>query len=220
MDKIFLWFVKITGWPLHLFYYKKKVICLDNDKSLRKIKGPALLISNHTSVYDFPLMMFTFMGRTIRTLVAEVMYKHNKFLSRLLFKIGAIKVDRDSYDFAFMSKMIDCLNKGQVGLIYPEARVPKDEERGNLLEFKPSYVYVALEANVPIIPIYTNGAYGRLKKKMGTGAMVVIGRPIDVTNMYDDTKDEKANISYISDYVKGKIEELKTYLENNERKEI
>ena len=80
MNKIFLWFVKITGWPLHLLYYKKEVICLDNDKSLRKIKGAALIISNHTSVYDFPLIMFTFFKRTIRTLIAEVMYKHNKFL--------------------------------------------------------------------------------------------------------------------------------------------
>ena len=218
MDKVFLWFVKITGWPLQLFYYRKKVYCLNDDKSLRKIKGAALIISNHTSVYDFPLMMYTFMGRTIRTLVAEIMYKHNRFLARLLFKIGAIKVDRDSYDFAFMSKMIDCLNKGQVGLIYPEARVPKEEEKGQMLEFKPSFVYVAMESGVPIIPIYTNGIYGRLKRQAKDRARVVIGKPINVFDLYDETKGEKENIQYISDYVKARIEELKAYLEKKDER--
>ena len=217
MNRLFLLFVKITGWPIALFYYRKKVICLNNDKSLRKIKGAALIVSNHTSVYDFPLMMFTFLNRTIRTLVAEVMYKKTPLLSKLLFKIGAIKVDRNSYDFAFLGKMIDCLNKGQVGLVYPEARVPKEEERGHFLEFKPSYVYMALEANVPIIPVYTNGMYGRLKRKYHDRAKVVIGKPIDVASLYKDNLDEKENINNINNYVKQNIEGLKHYLEEYEK---
>ena len=219
MNRLFLWFVKITGWPIALFYYRKKVICVDNDKSLKKIKGAALLVSNHTSVYDYPLMMFTFMGRSIRTLVAEIMYKKTPLLSKLLFKIGAIKVDRYTYDFAFMAKLIDCLNKGELGLVYPEARVPKDHERDHFLEFTPSYVYMALEANCPIIPIYTNGIYGKLKKKYHNRAKVVIGRPIDVASLYKDNLDEKENINNINNYVKGRIEDLKIYLEQYEKKE-
>ena len=217
MNRLFLWFVKITGWPIALFYYQKKVICLNNDKSLKKIKGAALLVSNHTSVYDYPLMMYTFLNRSIRTLVAEIMYQKTPLLSKLLFKIGAIKVDRNAYDFAFLGKMIDCLNKGQVGLVYPEARVPKEEERGHLLEFKPSYVYMALEASCPIIPIYTNGIYGKLKRKYKDRAKVVIGKPIDVASLYKDNLDEKENINNINNYVKEKIEDLKLYLEQYEK---
>lgn len=218
MNILFLWLVKITGWPLQLFYYRKKVYTLNNDKSLRKIKGSALIISNHTSVFDYPLMMFTFLGRTIRTLVAEVMYKKHKLLNKVLVRVGAIKVDRGVYDFSFMNKMIDCLNKGQVGLIYPESRVPREDERDHFLEFKPSYVYVALESGAPIIPIYTNGIYGRLKKKYKSHAKVVIGQKIYANELYNNDLSEKENITYINNYVKGKIEELKNYLEEYEKR--
>lgn len=218
MNLLFLWFAKITGWPVQLFYYHKKVYTLNNDKSLRHIKGAALIVSNHTSIYDYPLVMFTFLGRTIRTLVAEIMYTRNKFLTKLLIRMGGIRVDRNMYDFGFMGKMIACLKKGELGLVYPESRVPKENERGNLLEFKPSYVYMALEANVPIIPIYTNGAYGKLKRKYKTRAKTVIGKPIDVVNLYNNDLSEKENINYINDYVKERIIELKNYLDNYEKR--
>ena len=218
MNYLFLWFVKITGWPVQLFYYRKKVICLNNDKSLRRIKGGAMIVSNHTSIYDYPLVMFTFLGRTIRTLVAEIMYQQGKFVSKLLVRIGAIRVDRMVYDFGFLGKMIDCLKKGQLGLVYPESRIPKEDEKGSLLDFKPSYVYMALESKVPIVPIYTNGMYGKLKKKYKTRAKIVIGEKIDVCGLYDEAKSEKENINYINDYVKSKIIELKNYLEEHERK--
>lgn len=213
MNRLFLWFVKITGWPIQLFYYRKKVITIDNDKSLRKIKGGALIVSNHTSIYDYPLIMYTFLKRSIRLLVAEVMYNKNWFLSTFVKLIGGIKVDRETYDFAFLTKMIDCLKKGQVGLVFPESRLPKETEIGHLIEFKPSYVYIALEAGVPIIPIYTNGIYGKKKKVFKSRAKIVIGKPINVNELLDDKLDEKEYINNINNYVKEKIEELKNYLE-------
>ena len=213
MNKVFLWFVKITGWPVQLFYYHKKVYLYNNDKRLRKIKGGALIVSNHTSLYDYPLIMYTFMKRTIRTLVAEVMYKKNYFLTKLVSRMGAIRVDRDTYDFSFMPKMINVLNKGQVGLVFPESRLPLDNEKGQLLEFKPSYIYLALESEVPIIPVYTNGVYGKAKRKLKDRARIVIGNPIYVHDLYRDDLDEKENIKYINDYVKGTILELEKYLE-------
>ena len=113
--------------------------------------------------------------------------------------------------------MIDCLQKGEVGLVFPEARVPKDEERGHLLEFKPSYVYMALESGAPIIPIYTNGMYGKMKRKYHDRTKVVIGKPIDVASLYKDNLDEKENINNINNYVKQNIEDLKHYLEEYEK---
>lgn len=218
MNYLFLWFVKITGWPVQLFYYRKKVICLNGDKSLRKIKGGAMIISNHTSIYDYPLVMYTFLGRIIRTLVAEIMYQKNKFVSKLLVRIGSIRVDRTVSDFGFLGEMIDCLKRGQLGLIYPESRIPKENEKGTLLEFKPSYVYIALNAKVPIVPVYTNGIYGKLKRKYKNRAKIVIGEKINVNDLYDESKTEKENINYINDYVKNKVLELKQYLEEHERK--
>lgn len=216
MNKVFLWFVKITGWPFQYFYYHKKIITYNGDKKLKKIKGSALVISNHTSVYDYPLVMYTFPTRTIRTLVAEVMYNKNYFLTKLINRMGAIKVDRDSYDFSFMSKMKSCLNKGQVGLIFPESRLPLENERDSLLEFKPSYIYLALETDVPIIPFYTNGIYGKEKRRKKDRARVVIGNPIYVHDLYRNDLDEKENINFINEYVKERILDLKDYLERQD----
>ena len=129
-------------------------------------------------------------------------------MSKFMTGLGAIKVDRNSYDFGFMYEMIDVLNNNKVGLVYPEARLPKEEEVGTLLDFKPSYVYLALHTGAPIIPVYTNGVYGKLKKQKKDRARIIIGKKFYINDLYDSNKSEKENIEFINDYVKNKIQSL------------
>ena len=213
MGKVLEWFTKVTGYPVQCFYFHKKIYYEDKESSNRKIKGGALIISNHTSIYDYPLMMYVFPKRTMHVLVAEVTYEKNKPLRSLLKGLGAIKVDRTSHDFSFMSKVTDLLNKKKVVLIYPESRLPNEDEH-DLLEFKPSYILPALETGVPIIPIYTNGTYGKLKKQRKDRTRVMIGKKIFVNDLYNQSKSEKENIEYINSYIKKRIVELKELLEN------
>ena len=213
MNKVLAWFVKITGYPVQYFYYHKKIYYEDKKHTNRKIKGAALIVSNHTSIYDYPLMMYTFPSRNLHVLAAEVIYEKNWFLTHLVKGLGAIKVDRNNHDFAFMSEMIDVLNNKGVCLIYPESRLPTEEEEGSLLEFKPSYLYLALETGAPIIPVYTNGVYGKLKRKKKDCTRVVIGKKIFINDLYNENLSEKENIEFINDYIKNKIISLKTMLE-------
>ena len=220
MNRLFLWFVKLTGWPAECVYFHKKIYYEDKNIQRRKIKGGALVVSNHYSVYDYPLIMFTFMGRTVRPLVAEVIYQKGKFMSWFMKRLGAIRVDRDSYDFSFMSTMVNCLKKKQVGLVFPESRIGEEHEKvDGMLAFKPSFVYMALEANVPIIPVYTNGVYGKDKRKKHDRARIIIGKPINLNELYDETKSEKENIEYLCDYVREYIKNLGKQLEQKRRKE-
>ena len=212
MSSALNWFVKITGFPGEIIFYRKKIYYEDKKASNRKIKGPALIISNHTDIYDYPLMMYVFLGRNLHVLVAEVTYDLNGFMKWLLKGLGAIRVDRNNHDFAFMSQTTDLLKKDRVCLIYPESRLPEENERDHLLEFKPSYVYSALESGAPIIPVYTNGIYGKQKKLKKDRARVIIGKKIFVRDLYDSNKSEKENIEYINDYVKNKILSLKELL--------
>lgn len=213
MSSVLNWFVKITGFPGEIVFYRKKIYYEDKSASNRKIKGGALIISNHTDIYDYPLMMYTFLGRNLHVLVAEVTYDLNGFMKWLLKGLGAIRVDRNNHDFAFMSQTTDLLKKGKTCLIYPESRLPEENERDHLLEFKPSYIYSALESGAPIIPVYTNGIYGKQKKLKKDRARVIIGKKIFVRDLYDSNKSEKENIEYINDYVKNKILSLKELLE-------
>ena len=214
MNKFVLGFVKLTGLPLEHFYFRKKIYYEDKSVQSRKIKGGALIVSNHYSVYDYPLIMFTFFGRTVRPLVAEVIYQKSKFMARFMKDLGAIRVDRDSYDFSFMSQMVKCLSSKQVGLVFPESRIGEESEKADgMLPFKPSFVYMALEAGVPIIPVYTNGVYGKDKRKKHDRARIIIGKPIHLAELYDDNLDEKQNIDYLCNYTREYIKSLGNQLE-------
>ena len=92
--------------------------------------------------------------------------------------------------------------KGKVLEIYPESRLPLKHEK-NILPFKPSFVYLALESNAPIIPVYTNGEYNTKKR-----TKVLIGEKIYLRELYDDSKSEKENIDYLCNYVRDYIERL------------
>ena len=213
MSKVLNWFVKITGFPLEFFFYRKKIYYEDKKHTNRKIKGAAIVISNHTDIYDYPLMMYTFLSRNLHVLVAEITYDKNIFMKWFLKGLGAIRVDRNNHDFAFMSEVSNLLNKKKVVLIYPESRLPLEEERGTLLDFKPSYIYSALETGAPIIPVYTTGVYGKAKRKKKDRARLIIGKKIFVNDLYDSNKSEKDNIEYINKYIKDKVADLGKLLE-------
>ena len=214
MGSFLNWFVKITGFPGEVIFYRKKIYYEDKKASNRKIKGGAIIISNHTDIYDYPLMMYTFPGRNLHVLVAEITYDMNSFMKWLLKGLGAIRVDRNNHDFAFMSQTTELLKKNKVVLIYPESRLPNEDEKDHLLEFKPSYIYSALESGAPIVPVYTNGIYGRQKKLKKDRARVMVGKKIYVRDLYDSNKSEKENIESINAFVKNRILELKELLNN------
>lgn len=211
MSKLVLWFVKITGYIPQLFYFRKKVYYVNKKESNRRIKGSAIIVSNHKRLFDFVLYMYLFLNRDIYTVIGEVMFKKGKLFSWFLKKIGGIKVERDAYDFGFLSKCVNLLNKGKVVEIFPEGRLPLKEET-TLLEFKPSFVYLALESGAPIIPLYTNGSYAKK-----TRTKVIIGERIYVQDLYDNQKTEKENIDYICNYVKSYINDLGKMIDEKEK---
>ena len=203
MNRFVIWFTKITGAPICWFYFKKKIYYQNKKKQSRRIKGPAIIVSNHTSVYDYALYLYVFFGRCIRTLMAELLYEKNKFLKWFLKRMGGIRVDRNNYDFDFMGEAIKCLDKRQVVLIFPESRIPQEGE-ATPLEFKPSFIYVALESGAPIIPVYTNGEYN----KKGKRARVVIGEAIDLREVLGEAEPTKESIEMLANMVRERVIKL------------
>lgn len=199
---IFSWIVKITGYPFYWLVFRTKVYYQNKAAQSTKIKGKAIIVANHTSVWDFALMLFLFPFRLLRCVVAEVVYTHFG-MGLFLPLMGAIKVNRHEQDYAFISKSVDILNKGGVVEIYPEGRLPDREGDVPPLPFKPSTVYIALESGSPIIPVYSNGKYFAKER-----ARVLIGEPIYVRDLYDETLTEKENIENINEYLRNTIIQL------------
>ena len=207
-------FVKVTGWLPQLFAFRTKVYYEDKKAQSRKIKGKAIVISNHHQIWDYPLMMFVFLGRTIRCQIAELMYRKNIFLTVLLKLLGGVKVDRETRDFSFVGKSMKVLEKNGVLCIFPESRLPNEGEE-TPLPFKPSAAYIALMSGAPIIPVAHNGSYFSKER-----ARVMLGKPIDVQDWYDETLSEKENIENISKKLREKVIQLKDELEKQTKKRM
>lgn len=206
-------FVKVTGWIPQLFLFRNKIYYEDKAVQSRRVKGKAIILSNHHSVWDYPLLLFVFIGRTLRCLTAELMYRKNFVLTTLLKALGTIKVDRDAHDFSFMSKSEAVLNKNGALLVFPESRIPlKGEETP--LPFKPSAVYIALHSGAPIIPVALNGKYFQKAR-----SRVIIGKPIDAREMYQSELSEKENIEIINQKLRERIAELKNELDKRTEEE-
>ncbi len=205
MIKLFNAFVKITALPVQWVCFRTKVYYEDKKIQSRRIKGQAIIVSNHTSVYDYAVFLFVFFFRTLRYQMAEILFK-TKLLKWFLRRLGGIFVDRNSYDFLFVKKSVEILNKKGIVGIFPEGRIPKEGEE-KPLEFKTSATYIALESGAKIIPLYTNGSYFNKKR-----ARVIIGCPIDVQELWDDSLDEKTNIEQITKTIRKKVIDLKDEL--------
>lgn len=212
MTAFFNWFVKLTSWIAQRIVFRIKVY-YEDDTASRKIRGKAIVISNHCSVYDFAAMMFVFFQRTLRCVMSEILFRKNIIFTLFLKAIGGIRADRESYDFSFVARCKKILSRGGVVEIYPEGRLPRPgEERP--LPFKPSTVYLALESGAPIIPVYTNGKYFCKER-----TRVIVGKPICVESLYDATLSEKENIANINAHLRKKIIELGNELNRQENAE-
>ncbi|MBQ3266087.1 MAG: 1-acyl-sn-glycerol-3-phosphate acyltransferase [Ruminococcus sp.] len=157
------------------------------------------MISNHTSVFDYPVTIFVFWTRTLRFQMSELVM-NKPVLGVLLRMLGGIFVDRTTHDYGYMAKSERILDKGGVVGICPEGRIPlKGEERP--LPFKSGAAYLALTTDTTIIPMFTNGSYFNLKKR----ARVMIGMPIIPSQVADPSLSDKENIEKLNRVMREKI---------------
>ncbi len=194
-------FTKITGWPVQFLCFRTKVYYEDPAIQRRKLSGPAIIVSNHTSVFDYAVYLFVFLFRTLRFQMAEVLFE-KKPLGLLLKGLGGIRVNRYSHDLGFVTKSEEILRGGGVVGIFPEGRLPKPEE-ARPLPFSPSVAYLALSTKAPIIPVYTNGSYFNRKR-----ARVLIGCPMHASQFLDPDMTEKENLAYVTERIRDRIIEL------------
>ena len=162
MSRLLIGFVKLTGWPVQWMCFRTKVSYENRAVQSRRIKGPAIVVSNHNAIYDYAVLLFVFFGRILRTQMAELLFKKG-LLGPFLKGMGGIFVDRNSHNMGFVQKSVDILEKGGVLLVFPEARLARPGET-KPLPFQTSPFYIALESGAPIIPVHTNGCYFQKKR--------------------------------------------------------
>lgn len=198
-----LGFVKLTGILPALLFLKPKIHKVN--KKQRSLPRPCILVSNHKSLMDFVLYLVIFPLRTIRFLMAEVLYNKSKFFGSFLSCIGGIRVDRDDKNFSFVSDSLEVIEEGGSVGIFPEGRLPIN---GKPWPFTVSTAFIASRCNALIVPVYTDGNYGLFKR-----ANVVIGEAFSLNEYATDEKDEDAKIKKMTEILEQKVYELKGFLE-------
>lgn len=210
MYGFFRWLAIVSGWPLQLLFFKRKTYYEDKKSQNRFVKGGALIISNHFSVFDYMVNLFLFPGRKLFVVMAEMIFKHGRFFHWAMRCFGGIRSDRDIKGMRFIDESVRVLEKGKLVQIYPEAHTTDD---GNMLEFKPSYILIALRANVPIIPVMTDGNYGFFKR-----VHIIIGKKIYLSDYCTSLNPTREEIVELNNIVRQKAVELKDELDSRVNK--
>ncbi|MEO6881166.1 MAG: lysophospholipid acyltransferase family protein [Mycobacteriaceae bacterium] len=112
--------------------------------------GGVILAANHTGYLDFAQVGLTARtaGRSVRFLMKAEL-ERNRVVAFLMRHCGAIGVDR-THGAAAYARAVAALRAGECVCIYPEATISRSFE---IKELKSGAARMALEAQVPIVPV-------------------------------------------------------------------
>ena len=154
-------------------------------------RGGAVVAINHTSYIDWaPSALAAYRRqRRLRFMIKEEMARV-KVVNFLIKHTGTIPVDRRAGGGAY-AVAVERLRAGELVAVYPEATISRSFE---LKEFKSGAARMAIEAQVPIIPLIVWGAQRRWTKdhprKLGRAKIpmtVVVGKPLQPSETVDET---------------------------------
>lgn len=154
-------------------------------------EGGAVVAINHTAYVDFiyaGLDAYRHDRRQLR-FMGKVELSGNPVLRWAMRGCGVILVDRSAGRDSFVAA-VEELRRGEVVGIYPEATISRSFE---IKAFKSGAARMALEADVPIIPVIVWGAQriatkGRPRHlgRTKTPVMVSVGEPIGTTGTAEE----------------------------------
>ncbi len=191
---------KMTAVPVELLFFKRRTYYEDKKQKTRHAKGGVLYVSNHKSFWDYLCFFFLVYFHRLRPVVSTLIYRKNPVLRFLLNMCGCIVVGENAFDVAYIDTCVSLLRKGKKIVIFPEAHFIKTDK---IQPFSPSFAKIAILADTPIVPLYTDGRYGLFKR-----THVVMGRRIYPGRVCKDDSAEEVN--KLAALVQKKVEYLQT----------
>jgi 1-acyl-sn-glycerol-3-phosphate acyltransferase len=138
--------------------------------------GPCLIVFNHVSNFDPPLL-FTLVRRTDATGLVADAYQRHPFYRLVVEMAGGTWIRRGASDREALRAVLALLDQGWIVGVAPEGR---RSSTGALSEGKRGPAFLAIRANVPIVPIglsNTEKLGGALKDLRRITLTVRIGKP-------------------------------------------
>ena len=179
----------------------------ENLNIIQNEKTPVIFAANHTSMLDtfavYRALPFSIRLNTFAAAAKDFFFKNyiTAFFARLTF--NAFAFSRKENIKQSLTDFGEIINRNSNVLIYPEGTRSRE---GKLGEFKAGTGLMALNTDVPIIPIKIEGLHeimpvGKLFPRLGKKAKLIIGKPIKISRMMSPIE--------ITDKVYKAIKELK-----------
>ncbi len=143
------------------------------------LHGPLLMIVNHVSVFEGP-MLYVYMRPRKTIALAKRQLWDRLFTRKLMEMWGAIPVDRGMLDRESIDQCFNVLKRGDILCIAPEGTRSKD---GALKQGKAGIAFIASKHQVPIIPVVTVGfeKFGEnFRKFRRTPVKIIVGKPFEI----------------------------------------
>ncbi|MBR6914996.1 MAG: 1-acyl-sn-glycerol-3-phosphate acyltransferase [Clostridia bacterium] len=193
-------FVKATAALPGLLIFRPKWI-YESEKAKERIRGGALAVSNHYGFFDPLYLMIAIWYRRHRFVCGKEFFESR---ARFWFKsFLCIPIDRANFNISSLRAITDAMKSGYLVSMFPEGHV-NGERTGDLEDFKPGLVLMALQAKAPVIPVYI-----KPRKRFYERIRFAVGEPIDVTSFYGE-RPTFAQIGEIARAVREKEEYLKS----------
>ena len=139
--------------------------------------GPVLVVSNHQSHFDPPLIGAG-CWRRMNYLARATLFRFAP-LRWLIHSLDAISIDRDGLGLNGIKESLRRLKRGEMVLIFPEGTRTRD---GEMAPFRPGFTVLAARSKAWILPVAIEGAFDawpRSRKLPRRGTIhVVYGKPI------------------------------------------
>jgi 1-acyl-sn-glycerol-3-phosphate acyltransferase len=143
--------------------------------------GPFMLIANHTSAFDGPLMYVFMRPREMVAMAKQELWDHaaTRFLMNLW---NSIPVDRENMGRQTMEQCFSILDRGDILAIAPEGT---RSSNGMLQQGKAGVAFIAHKKQVPMVPIAITGFENfskNIKRLRRTPLTIAVGKPFEVAN--------------------------------------
>ncbi len=174
-----VWWRKIARWLFKLLSKILVSLCLRIDKyGLENFpdQGPALIVGNHLGDADLIVGFANSPAENVEVIAKSELYEI-PILGKLLDIYGVIWIHRGQPDRKALRSVLVGLNEGRMIAIAPEGR---ESLTGSMEEGTNGAAYIALKADVPIIPVTVTGTensqvYSNLKRFRKTDTSITVG---------------------------------------------
>ncbi len=181
------WFYWLSWWAVQAVFLLVFRLRVHHAARMPR-SGPVLIVVNHQSHLDPPLVGLCVRSRPVRFLARASLFRNRAF-APLIRALGAFPLRDGEGDLGAVRAALACLDAGQPVVVFPEGSRTHD---GRVSEFKRGVVLLLKRVQCPVVAVGIEGAYDawprrrRLPKLWGSRVVVVVGPPIHAQDLLRD----------------------------------